>query len=325
MSDPQASSLQAQEPQPANPSAGVDKQTRTRVVAASFIGNFVEWFDYAVYGYLAVTITAVFFPESDPKTGLMLHVRPVCDLVPRAPPGRVRLGPPRGPDRAAHGLVAGRSCIMSMATFCIALIPGYATIGFWAPVLLLVVRVVQGFSASGEYAGASAFLVEYAPANKRGLYAAVVPASTATGPAARLADRGPADRTARPAQMHELGLAAAVPARRAHGPDRPLHPDQARGHAGLPRAGRRGRGGQGPGRRPVPHLLAAAAPGRRRGPAQRRRLLRHPQLHADVPVRGTRARRRPSPTSPRPSRWSPTSASSSSPACCPTATAARRS
>ncbi|WP_193343165.1 MFS transporter, partial [Pseudarthrobacter sp. AB1] len=50
----------------------VSKETRRRVVAASFIGNFVEWFDYAVYGYLAVTIAAVFFPESDPQTGLLL-------------------------------------------------------------------------------------------------------------------------------------------------------------------------------------------------------------------------------------------------------------
>ncbi len=61
------------------------------------------------------------------------------------------------------------------------LLPGYAVLGFGAPLLLLLLRLVQGFSASGEYAGASAFLVEYAPANKRGLYAAVVPASTAAG------------------------------------------------------------------------------------------------------------------------------------------------
>lgn len=70
---------------------------------------------------------------------------------------------------------------MSFATFCVGLLPGYAVLGFGAPLLLLLLRLVQGFSASGEYAGASAFLVEYAPANKRGLYAAVVPASTAAG------------------------------------------------------------------------------------------------------------------------------------------------
>ncbi len=86
--------------------------------------------------------------------------------------------------------------IMSAATFCIALIPSYATIGVWAPILLLIVRVVQGFSASGEYAGASAFLVEYAPANRRGLYAAVVPASTADRPAAGLAAGGAAHQPA---------------------------------------------------------------------------------------------------------------------------------
>ena len=51
------------------PGGGVSKETRRRVIAASFIGNFVEWFDYAVYGYLAVTIAAVFFPESNPRQG----------------------------------------------------------------------------------------------------------------------------------------------------------------------------------------------------------------------------------------------------------------
>jgi MFS transporter, MHS family, proline/betaine transporter len=160
--------------------AKVGKETRRKVIAASFIGNFVEWFDYAVYGYLAVTISAVFFPDSNPQTGLLLTfalfavsflVRPLGGFV----WGHIgdRIG-----RRAA---LSWSILIMSAATFCIALIPGYAAIGIWAPILLLVIRVVQGFSASGEYAGASAFLVEYAPPNRRGLYAAVVPASTATG------------------------------------------------------------------------------------------------------------------------------------------------
>ncbi|WP_258142597.1 MFS transporter [Arthrobacter sp. MYb227] len=160
--------------------AGIGKKTRRKVVAASFIGNFVEWFDYAVYGYLAVTITAVFFPDSDPTTGLMLtfalfavsfFVRPLGGFV------WGHIGDRVGRREALSWSIL----IMSAATFCIALIPSYDTIGIWAPILLLIIRVVQGFSASGEYAGASAFLVEYAPANRRGLYAAVVPASTATG------------------------------------------------------------------------------------------------------------------------------------------------
>ncbi|WP_083282829.1 MFS transporter [Humibacillus sp. DSM 29435] len=158
----------------------VGKNTLRKVVGASFIGNFVEWFDYAVYGYLATTIAVVFFPDTDKQTGLLLTfalfaisflVRPLGGFV----WGHI------GDKIGRRTALSWSILIMSMATFCIALLPSYNTIGIWAPILLLLVRVVQGFSASGEYAGASAFLVEYAPANRRGLYAAVVPASTAAG------------------------------------------------------------------------------------------------------------------------------------------------
>ena len=87
------STLSGQNFQPAD--NGVSKETRRRVIAASFIGNFVEWFDYAVYGYLAVTIATVFFPESDPPDGAAADFRPVRDFVPRPPARRVRLGPYR--------------------------------------------------------------------------------------------------------------------------------------------------------------------------------------------------------------------------------------
>ncbi|WP_245953630.1 MFS transporter [Arthrobacter silvisoli] len=158
----------------------VSKETRRRVLGASFIGNFVEWFDYAVYGYLAGIIATVFFPESDRQTALLatfgvfaisFFVRPLGGFI------WGHIGDSLGRKRALSLSIV----LMSVATFCIALIPGYATIGVMAPILLLLVRVVQGFSAAGEYAGASAFLVEYAPANRRGLYASVVPASTAAG------------------------------------------------------------------------------------------------------------------------------------------------
>jgi MFS transporter, MHS family, proline/betaine transporter len=165
---------------PADTVRGIDPATRRRVVAASFVGNFVEWFDYAVYGYLAATIATVFFPTSDRTTGLLLtfavfaisfFVRPLGGLVWGS------LG-----DRVGRRTALSYSIlVMSAATFCIALLPTYAAVGLLSPVLLLVVRVVQGFSASGEYAGASSFLVEYAPRGRRGVYAAVVPASTAAG------------------------------------------------------------------------------------------------------------------------------------------------
>lgn len=150
------------------------------MVTASFIGNFVEWFDYAAYGYLAVTISVVFFPESAPQTALLMTFALFAISFLIRPLGGFIWG--HIGDRVGRREALSWSILlMSGATFCIALLPSYNMIGIWAPILLLLMRLVQGFSASGEYAGASAFLVEYAPANRRGLYAAVVPASTATG------------------------------------------------------------------------------------------------------------------------------------------------
>jgi MFS transporter, MHS family, proline/betaine transporter len=151
-----------------------------RVVAASFIGNFVEWFDYAVYGYLASVIAQVFFPESSPATGLLATFAVFAISFVIRPIGGLVWG--HFGDRIGRRTALSLSIlIMSAATFCIALIPGFHQIGYFAPALLLIVRMVQGFSASGEYAGASAFLAEYAPDRKRGLFTSVVPASTAAG------------------------------------------------------------------------------------------------------------------------------------------------
>lgn len=168
-------------PSPATaPRGPIDASVRRRVVLASFIGNFVEWFDYAVYGYLATTIARVFFPGSDRHVALLLTFAVFAIPFFVRPLGGFFWGSVG--DRLGRRAALGWSIlIMSIASFCIALIPGYATIGILAPLALLLLRVVQGFSASGEYAGASAFLVEYAPAGRRGLYAAVVPGSTATG------------------------------------------------------------------------------------------------------------------------------------------------
>lgn len=151
-----------------------------RAAVASFIGNFVEWFDYAAYGYLATIIAVVFFPASDKTTGLLsayaifaisFIIRPVGGIV------WGHVGDKFG-RRAALSLSI---LIMSASTFLIALLPTYQQVGVLAPILLLVIRLVQGFSASGEYAGASAFLAEYAPPGKRGYLTSIVPASTAAG------------------------------------------------------------------------------------------------------------------------------------------------
>ncbi len=155
------------------------RSTRKKVLTASFIGNFVEWFDYAVYIYFSAAISHMFFPkESENALILTFAIFAVSFLI-RPIGGFVwgHLG-----DRVGRKTALSWSILlMSAATFLIAFLPTWDMVGILAPLLLLLLRMVQGFSASGEYAGASAFLVEYAPADKRGRYAAVVPASTATG------------------------------------------------------------------------------------------------------------------------------------------------
>ena len=151
-----------------------------KAAKASFVGNFVEWFDYATYGYLAAVIATVFFPPGDDVAALLstFAVFALSFLV--RPIGGLFWGN-WGDKYGRRWALSWSIMIMSGSTFLIGFLPGYGTIGLWSPALLLVLRVVQGFSASGEYAGAAAFMSEYAPAKKRGLYTSVVPASTASG------------------------------------------------------------------------------------------------------------------------------------------------
>ena len=151
-----------------------------KAAVASFIGNFVEWFDYASYGYLATIIAVVFFPKADPTTGLLAAFAVFAISFIIRPIGGLVWGH-YGDKIGRRSALSMSILIMSAATFLIALLPTYEQVGLWAPALLLLVRLVQGFSASGEYAGASAFMAEYAPDNKRGFYTSVVPASTAAG------------------------------------------------------------------------------------------------------------------------------------------------
>ncbi|WP_416365671.1 MFS transporter [Paraburkholderia terrae] len=158
----------------------VERRLLKRAAMASFIGNFVEWFDYASYGYLATIIAVVFFPKTDSSTGLLAAYGVFAISFIVRPIGGVVWG--HFGDKIGRRTALSLSIlIMSCSTFVIAFLPTYAQIGMLAPVLLLLVRVVQGFSASGEYAGASAFLAEYAPEGKRGFYTSIVPASTAAG------------------------------------------------------------------------------------------------------------------------------------------------
>ena len=150
------------------------------MTGSSFLGNFIEWFDYASYSYLATVIALVFFPDDDHTVAVMMTfgVFALSFLV--RPIGAIFWGN-MGDKKGRKWALSVSILLMSGATFLIGCLPGYAVLGVGAPLLLLLLRMVQSFSAAGEYAGAATFIAEYAPHNHRGFYCSMVPASTATG------------------------------------------------------------------------------------------------------------------------------------------------
>lgn len=151
-----------------------------KVAFSSFLGNFIEWFDYASYSYFATTIALVFFPSGN-HTVAMLQTFGVFALSFVLRPVGALFWGNFGDKKGRKGALAISIMFMSGASFLIGCLPSYAKVGILAPILLLLLRMVQGFSASGEYAGAATFLGEYAPTKKRGIYCSLIPASTAIG------------------------------------------------------------------------------------------------------------------------------------------------
>ena len=162
------------------PSTDVEeKKVPLKVAFSSFLGNFIEWFDYATYTYFAITIGQVFFPESSVDSTLMAFAIFALSFVFR-PLGAAFWGS-MGDKKGRKWSLSVSILCMTAAAFLIGCLPSFETIGIASPLLLLALRSIQGFSAAGEYSGAAVFLAEYAPANHRGKYCSLVAASTACG------------------------------------------------------------------------------------------------------------------------------------------------
>lgn len=148
-----------------------------RAVGASAIGNAAEWFDYGVYAYVASEIGANFFPGEHQTLGALLGF--AVSFVLR-PLGGIVWGP-LGDRIGRTNVLATTILLMCSATFLVGLIPSYDTIGIWAPIALIVLRVIQGFSTGGEYGGAATFMAEYAPDDKRGFWGSFLEFGTLAG------------------------------------------------------------------------------------------------------------------------------------------------
>lgn len=145
----------------------VDDAKMRKAITAAALGNAMEWFDFGVYGFVAYVLGKVFFPGADPGTQMIAALATFSVPFLIRPLGGLffgRLGDKYGRQK----VLAATIVIMSLSTFAIGLIPSYASIGIWAPILLLLAKMAQGFSVGGEYTGASIFVAEYAPDRKRG-------------------------------------------------------------------------------------------------------------------------------------------------------------
>ncbi|UYZ82957.1 glycine betaine/L-proline transporter ProP [Entomomonas sp. E2T0] len=145
----------------------IDNDKLKKAVTASALGNAMEWFDFGVYGFIAITLGKVFFPETTGSVQILATLATFAVAFLVRPIGGVFFGL-LGDKLGRQKILATTILIMAISTFCIGLIPSYETIGLWAPILLLACRLLQGFSTGGEYSGATIFIAEYSPDRKRG-------------------------------------------------------------------------------------------------------------------------------------------------------------
>lgn len=155
-------------------------QSEKLVIAASSLGTVFEWYDFYLYGLLASIISAQFFSGVNETTGFIFALAAFAAGFAVRPFGAIFFG--------RIGDMVGRKNtflvtmgLMGMSTFVVGLLPSYATIGVAAPIMLVVMRLIQGLALGGEYGGAATYVAEHAPNNKRGLYTSFIQTTATLG------------------------------------------------------------------------------------------------------------------------------------------------
>ena len=141
----------------------------TSIITASSVGTLVEWYDFYIFGSLATIISTQFFPKENPTASFLATLATFAVGLIARPFGSLIFG--------RLGDMIGRKftfmvtlLIMGGATFTMGLVPKYETIGFWAPIIILILRLLQGLAIGGEYGGAATFVAEHSPPGHRGFY-----------------------------------------------------------------------------------------------------------------------------------------------------------
>lgn len=158
--------------------ANMNASTRRKTALAVGIGNLMEWFDFAVYGFFATTIGKLFFPNSNAAVSLLSSLAVFGIAFFMRPLGGFVIGS-IGDRKGRRWALTMTVAMMGLSTTLLGVLPTYRQAGILAPILLVVMRCLQGFSAGGEWTGSSAFLLEHAPAGRRGLLSSIISATAA--------------------------------------------------------------------------------------------------------------------------------------------------
>lgn len=151
----------------------VERPHLRKAIIGAMVGNGMEWYDFGIYGYLTATMTTVFVPNIAPKWQLLVVLAGFAVSFLARPIGGFYFGP-LGDRIGRQRVLAITMILMSVATAAIGLLPSAHTIGYWALVLLMLCRMVQGFSTGGEYAGATTFVSEFSPDKQRGYFSSIL-------------------------------------------------------------------------------------------------------------------------------------------------------
>ncbi len=158
-----------------NPTRGIWK-----IITASSVGTLIEWYDFYIFGSLSTIIAAKFFPSENPTTALLAVLATFAAGFIVRPFGALVFG--------RLGDLIGRKytflltlVLMGLSTFLIGLVPSYTSIGYWAPALVLLLRLIQGLALGGEYGGAATYVAEHSPASKRGFYTSWIQTTATLG------------------------------------------------------------------------------------------------------------------------------------------------
>jgi len=161
--------------------AKTDNRSRLRVILAASIGSALEWYDFFLYGTAAALVFGeLFFPKSDPVVGTLLAFLTFGVGFVVRPIGGILFGI-MGDRFGRKPVLVATLLMIGVGTTLIGVLPTYAQIGYWAPALLVAMRVVQGLGAGAEYGGAVIFLVENAPPKHRGFWGGFAPLGVSIG------------------------------------------------------------------------------------------------------------------------------------------------